>query len=1829
MAAAPAEQRELQLVDNVEFKILAVANAEDKLCELLGRYLAPVILKANSSHASVRVKVIQLLGRLKTFIQPPSVILPVKALLEQYKSSDSAIIKQLDLPFIQHSLSRLDEEDRRDLIPIALRGCSKDEGQARAATFFNIILQLLLDVRLPSRGSKDDENLRVSIGLQDEADAKYLAKTLSLFLRLRPPTPSRTLAASNPTFSEEEVNFFSVEGPGTDKIFQNISQLKAKIVTFLASAAFTDEEKFLPALYASSSPDTKVASLAEEIIKRTSVSFEQEDLIKELFDAHARLPAAYRTRILALLAKSAVSTTMSQSIMNVVRLDFLPSFTQDGSADALKPSSSLERTKLHKALFQFLSWVAQVGPSNKDFSIGPNLIESMQSYIESQGWPVPVQITHDEVQLRSRGYETIGMLARTTHMPFKERIQLAAWLFQALSEDPTNDAVVNIDGALASLTANIPQYIADEDPQLRKMLLKYMSLPEKAPAVRSTRHAVVKWANECLSFTNIDARWIDFMAVAGRLNERSDVVEQGQKGLDPWTYFAHSEIAPVLPDWRLMVFKYFTPAPELRPAADSDSESGPGATVLPDDNTFDNFRGSRVHAFPLVLQYCKQMMLLAALDKFNVQPDWMQALGAQMKTNIKSREKIRDYLRYVDAAYIKIYLNACLVGAFVEDAPITEECLRSFVDIASLTPRVVVGAFTEHRVAHLLPLIKSNKSEIRHLSARALGVLAAHPTMDVDEVRNWGATLNALFEKATTAVGPDLNAAEGALAAYGYLCSRSVFYNHASVAEWKYPLHILVEENVAPSLFDAAVDAFTHLWLAKLSIPPTEGATSLDNVVKKLSEKAKKGNEKAIVALGMLAASIPDSELPESPASWSEGPVGSILKELFALHEIKRVEVQFTVGDAITIATARWDSDYVRVMLDVEWRSRSFQNKARNPLLASVLDKLFEDCKATKPSLLKASGIWLFCIVQYCSDLHTVSSRLRQAQAAFMRLLSSRDELVQETASRGLNLVHERGDEQLKAALVNDLVSAFTGSTTQLKVDADTELFEPGALPTGEGSSVSSYKDIVSLASEVGDQRLIYKFMALAANAATWTARSAFGRFGLTNILSDSEVDPKIYPKLYRYRFDPNTNVQRSMNDIWKALVKDPKKVMDAHFDAIMEELLKSILGREWRMREASCAAISDLLTGVPFQRYERFYGQIWTKAVKVLDDVKGSVREAAFRLCRSLSNTLVRQLEEGTHESSANAMMQKALPFLLSDKAAESSVQEVQVFAIITIIKTARHGGKHLKPFVPEMVPKLLGLLSTIEPQRINYYYQQVGEESREQIDKLRSKMVNDSPISEAIDNILRFVDEELMAELAPRLEATIKTAIGMPTKIGCSRVLTTLFTRHTNEIKSVSARFLDLLGKQVLDKNDEVSQAYARAAAYIMRVVSDSSKQRFSERMLNLYLESEEESRRQKVADVIVSLAKVSPDHFTTQETILLPFAYLGSHDVDEYTSKVFGEVWNQHSGSNRTVVRYVPEIVHLIERCLATTQWALRHTGAFTVAAMVSDVASASDTTGAIGEANLKAIWPVFEKTLALKTFPGKEKLLESFPDFVEKGQSLWRYNAEIAAQMKKIVIREAKRNNEEYRVHAFRCLWRFAKSVDSFDMLQDIVDIVSPHLEDLKDDNKMDVDSKEDTVIKTAKNGLEAVARGYSRSSARRAYAVAIQIIKALEPFLASPKFNAIKREVWYGAVSDLMNDLASSEPPADSASLDEEGVLQAYLGSLDVDKAEVGVESQRLKRAEAVSAILKAHTSGVFGKSTAQMDAFEAAVARAKEEERVPEVQKVWQRVMMELQEARR
>ncbi len=1763
------------------------------------------------------------------------------ALLDQYKSTQSPLVKHFDLVFIQHSIVRLEGPDRQELMPKVLRGLGSDTGTG-VASMFNVALRLLHDLKLPPRGTKEDDAFREDIGLGDPHDAGFVAEWLGKLILLRSvgrPAPNSVLTSNNlgllspnSGLSSSDLDFLGFNKPGTwntesaswdaNNKGLNLPETRVKAANFLATGAFKDEERFIPAVYASSAPDFRMNTIGDDLLKRTSVSLEDRELVKKLFAAHAKLQIPYRTKILGLLSKSEIATTFTDEILEAFRLNVATEPTQGlnstdvtggGNSATSTGAAGLGSVKLYRALFEFINWVARIGPSKTDFSkVGAPLVGLLRDYVYSQGWPKPASRAIDDVSLRSQAYETIGLLAKSTSMTSTDSLSLVGWLFRSLSEDTTPDVVVNIDGALSSLTSAFKPPL---DPVTREslgaILMTYMTMQEGGDVVRSSRHAAAKWANSCLPFSDVHARWIDILAIAGRPDERNDVVEEGHKGLDPWTYHANDDRSTELPDWAQMVKTFFKePISHLNTAEWMHGRTG---MDIDERSVFANFSSDSLLAFPVAVDYCKKILFLSILKDFKVDPGWERQLEALLQSDKATRDTIRANLADLkeNEEALSFLLTAAFDGMLREQTLVAEQCARSFVQIASLAPRATTQKLAS-RSEELMPLIRSNKKEVRSLAAKAFGILAAHPENSPEAIARSRAALLEIIKTFKSAVGSELNAVQGAFVALAHLVSRLVYFSSTTAENANeglgqaFPSLDSVSSSTL-SVQEALFESYSELWtagIATIAEKPGETSTKKDILTKSyidpLVVQAKKGNEKAITALGRLAIAFPVSAVD------SESDIlDRVLEKLYELYEIKQVEVHFAVGEAIAAATACWDADVVKLALDVESDSTSFFIGKRSSKFQDVLQKILTDCKATKPSLLKASGIWLFCIIQHCSHLEEVQSRLRECQVAFMRLLSARDELVQETASRGLALVYEKGDPALREELVRDLVSSFTGSGPQLKVDDDTELFDAGALPTGEGKSITSYKDIVNLANEVGDQSLVYKFMSLATNAATWSTRSAFGRFGLSNILSESEVDPKLYPKLYRYRFDPNQNVQKSMNDIWKALVKDPNAVLEEHFDAIMKDLLKSILGKEWRVREACCAAISDLISGRPFPRYEPYYKGIWTAALKVLDDVKSTVRNAALHLCIALSNTLVRQLDESGSTSSATAMMNEALPFLMSEKGIESSVEDVKLFATITVIKITKSGGKSLNRYIPTLVPHLLGLLSTIEPDAINYHYLRAGEDNREKIDKIRSAMVSQSPIFEAVENCLRSIDKTGMDELAPGLESTIKSAVGMPTKIGCSRLLASLAMRHAVDFAPHAPRFLQLMEKQLLDRNDEVSQSYARSAAYLIRVVPVDVQLRFVDRLIGLYLKSEDETRREKVADAVLGLSKISPDQFNALESQLLPFVYLATHDTDEAVAKEFDEVWSKHTGSNLTVTRYIPEIVELVQKTLDATQWALKHAGALTTAAAVASVTNASTLSGQVNLQNIKSLWPVYEKSLALKTFPSKEKLLEAFPDFVDKSKELWKADPAFAKLLEKIAIREAKRNNDDYRPHAFRCLWKFAAVRDDLIMLPDIADIVSSHMDLSQDEDAMDIDKPKnsntrglDLKSQTAWAAIEALAKGYNRAAMRQdPLAVLRDVVSHLvledtassakkagkdlaatttTPFIATVSYDAIRRSFWYETVTGILEDATKS----DSASSGDLSVLAWYLATLDLKKAEVGTEAQRLNRTKAVSALLK-------------------------------------------------
>jgi len=192
--------------------------------------------------------------------------------------------------------------------------------------------------------------------------------------------------------------------------------------------------------------------------------------------------------------------------------------------------------------------------------------------------------------------------------------------------------------------------------------------------------------------------------------------------------------------------------------------------------------------------------------------------------------------------------------------------------------------------------------------------------------------------------------------------------------------------------------------------------------------------------------------------------------------------------------------------------------------------------------------------------------------------------------------------------------------------------------------------------------------MALARHNSVWASRAAFGRFGLGKILSSStEVrdNEKLWPVLYRYRFDPSSGVRQSMTAIWQALGGGPETV-ERWWENILRECLSgAVRGSEWRVREASIAALADLLGGRKVSQYKEYLQEIWRIAFKVLDDVKESVRLAAMKLCKVLTAGMVRAVEGGVGPKENAEILAILMESLMGRQGFEAEAKDVQLFAM------------------------------------------------------------------------------------------------------------------------------------------------------------------------------------------------------------------------------------------------------------------------------------------------------------------------------------------------------------------------------------------------------------------------------------------------------------------------------------------------------------------------------------------------------------------------------------
>jgi proteasome component ECM29 len=230
------------------------------------------------------------------------------------------------------------------------------------------------------------------------------------------------------------------------------------------------------------------------------------------------------------------------------------------------------------------------------------------------------------------------------------------------------------------------------------------------------------------------------------------------------------------------------------------------------------------------------------------------------------------------------------------------------------------------------------------------------------------------------------------------------------------------------------------------------------------------------------------------------------------------------------------------------------------------------------------------------------------------------------------------------------------------------------------------------------------------------------------------------------------------------------------------------------------------------------------------------------------------------------------------------------------------------------------------------------------------------------------------------------------------------------------------------------------------------------------------------------------------------------------------------------------------------------------------------------------------------------------------------------------MKKIALREAKRNNDSYRPYAFDTLGKYSEARTDIDMFEEVHGIVVPILVELCSDDKMDTsddtpsggNSHESETITTS---ISALFRGVNVTRLDPSPLTYLPtLLGVIQKILLSPKITVAARTALYDRTKSLFDGLRKRTHSQGSSryelALDFFRLLEVPSGS--------GTEIMRTKRGEAAEAIALALIGGVFGMfregRAEAKTTMKGMVADGRKDERSPGVRTVWDRVMKALDE---
>lgn len=1636
-----SESKELELVEKVELR-LALSDTPEKFEKSLDIFLAPLLLKLASPYGSVRKAVLNslkhVLSRLSSL---QNVRLPVEKLVRQAQTFSapeedlSRNVQLYSLLLASNGVDRLPMKDQLQLIPVVMQGISTVPPNV-SARLFHILCKLLLKTFTPKwQGSQDQLENFIDFKLEDDKDTEFLLKYFTKFFLLVPARVDpqrRTIPRgySCPGLSAEDVSFLTYDA-GVSFSREQLRDYRTAIFNFFSKWGSSNEFVMLRFLVVVAADSGPLSDAAISQLKRYSIPYEDNEYINYLIQYYTGnkttgvppVKHEFQEYILNILNRSVVATSDQRNVSLICSIGL-----------------HSDIWKLRSLCLQFVRNVAKYDPTNLVVTVDSLELGSVQTSIASlirnnlqeEGWPklqlgAATQQFNWAISQRRLSYETLGDILKRDFDLVKD-LSYIEFLFDSLKGD-LGEFRLSIQESLLSTLPHLDKLSPEIKLKLKSLISKFLSddselelstrsdgdktgkeAAEIKEKVMSLRYVSIKFANAAFDFSDPEARMYNVFGTSK--SNRFDIIEEATKGLHP--YWFRTIRASLLKGQVPLAERLATDPKETDfPTFESFVTLLLSGLATGKDSPMYNIMKSTINN---AIRFAKQCLITQAVHGHSTvivqDQDWSMSIEKAVSVDAKVSNLVSNFVHARSEEWFVNFVRLVCSEFIGKDETgkilsISEHRDASMGENALMLMRFSSDTVLKRLVSLIPSLLKfSESSQVNKdsdlvIAANILGIIGS-TNGDNEHIKRILEVLDSASGVSETKLPVLLTASY--IVPRLKLLNRSDKFTSTQLENLTGAILSAIKKHPNRTILFKYIDQLAKFGTL-LSLPKEKEI----EVVKEYSDFIQQklmNNEIYTTTWGYLSLYATDQEQFQV-----------FFEKLFATYKSKQVDFLFSVGEALSILAGGWRSQKLLDAIDVgdnhEIILESLTSRFYVPSRATfVLDKILEACDSTEPSLKRASCIWLLSLAQYLRHTPIIKQSVRDIHLKFLRFLPEKDEFIQDAASRGLSLIYDVGDQDMKEEMVKSLLKSFTGAANTPihsgTVGKDTELFEPGVMNTGDGS-ISTYKDVLNLASEVGDPSLVYKFMSLAKDSYLWSSKKGIA-FGLRAIMSrssledmlvkDKKVASKLFPKLYRYRFDPYSSVARAMDDIWKSLVSDSTRVVNMYFDDILAELLSGMGNKEWRVREASTNALLQLVQVQPPGKFSSKMLEMWTMGFRTMDDIKESVRDAGTKFTTFLSKLLIRSIKtsDGVSPEKAKQTLDVVLPFLMGTKGINSDAEDVRKFSLNTLLDLVKNAGDAIKPFGPQLLFSFTLLFSSIEPQMMNYLVMNASKFNVDAglIDTQRRNAVISSPLFEAIDKIVSISDDTDLEKYIEQAMKAVKQSVGLPSKVASSQVIILLTKRFKDALKPYSGKILKLCLNMLDSNNESVSASFATTFGYLFKVSSPEKCTKYSKKITRLYFEAETSTvNPKKIAGLAIqSILNQASDQFVEASQILLPLVFFASNGIDEKIGSLYENIWVEATSSaSSTVKLYLEEIIDLISNQIKSNDYVIRKV----CAKAILEVSKRVDAN--VSQAQIDRLFEITIDALAGRSWEGKEMvvdtlvvLVDTFKDKVAENEAL---------------------------------------------------------------------------------------------------------------------------------------------------------------------------------------------------------------------------------------------